>query len=50
MLGEGIGLEEAGVSGKVGADRAIRYLQRSGIDEGSGTSQVGEATGLSRRT
>lgn len=29
------------MSGKVGAERAIRYLQRSGIDEGSGTSQVG---------
>lgn len=28
------------MSGKVGAERAIRYLQRSGIDEGSGTSQV----------
>ena len=34
------GLEEQGVAGKAGADRAIRYLNRAGLDEGSGTSQV----------
>ena len=34
------GLEEQGVAGKAGADRAIRYLNRAGLDEGSGTSQA----------
>ena len=36
----GAGLEEQGVAGKAGADRAIRYLNRAGLDEGSGTSQA----------
>ncbi len=35
-----VGLEEQGVAGKAGADRAIRYLNRAGLDEGSGTSQA----------
>ena len=34
------GLEEQGVAGKAGADRAIRYLNRAGLDEGSGTTQA----------
>ena len=37
------GLEEQGVAGKAGADRAIRYLNRAGLDEGSGTSQARRA-------
>ena len=52
------GLEEQGVAGKAGADRAIRYLNRAGLDEGSGTSQARlarcaahtECPGLSERT